>query len=225
VGLLMLMVTPCTDWYLVFTGIAKGNVSLATALLPLNFVLQMVLLPVYLAVFAQSLFTLDLWVLGGKIVTVLFIPLALAVLSGYSINWLKGPTWLHEKLPQVAMIQLLCLNLAIVAIFAAKGEALLQRPELLLLLLLPIGSFFVINFVLAQWLGQRLRLAYPEVVCLTCTTLARNSPVALAVAAAAFGDRPLIALTLVIGPLLELPIMALVTQILWRLRPQTSRDF
>lgn len=219
VGLLMLMVTPCTDWYLVFTGIAKGNVSLATALLPLNFVLQMVLLPVYLAVFAQSLVTLDLWVLGGKIVTVLFIPLALAVLSRYSINWLKGPTWLHEKLPQVAMIQLLCLNLAIVAIFAAKSEALLQRLELLLL---PIGSFFVINFVLAQWLGQRLRLAYPEVVCLTCTTLARNSPVALAVAAAAFGDRPLIALTLVIGPLLELPILALVAQILLRLSYRTS---
>jgi ACR3 family arsenite transporter len=32
VGLLMLMVTPCTDWYLVFTGIAGGNVVLATAL-------------------------------------------------------------------------------------------------------------------------------------------------------------------------------------------------
>ncbi|MBE9156461.1 arsenic resistance protein [Nodosilinea sp. LEGE 06152] len=219
VGLLMLMVTPCTDWYLVFTGIAKGNVGLATALLPLNFVFQIVLLPVYLAIFAQSLVTLDLWVLAGKIVTVLFILLALAALSRYSMNWLKGPTWLHEKLPQVAIAQLLCLNLAIVAIFATQGKALLQRPELLLLLLLPIGSFFVINFVLAQWLGKRLQLAYPEVVCLTCTALARNSPVALAVAAAAFGDRPLIALTLVISPLLELLIMVLVAQLLLRFRP------
>lgn len=48
VGLLMLMVTPCTDWYLVFTGIAGGNVVLATALLPVNLVLQVLLLPVYL---------------------------------------------------------------------------------------------------------------------------------------------------------------------------------
>ncbi|MGG6239320.1 arsenic resistance protein [Leptolyngbya sp. KIOST-1] len=219
VGLLMLMVTPCTDWYLVFTGIAKGNVSLATALLPLNFVLQMVLLPVYLALFAQALVSLDLGVLAGKIATVLLIPLALALLSRYGISWLRGPTRPHQKLPQVAMVQLLCLNLAVVAIFAAEGEALLQRLDLLLWLLLPIGSFFVINFVLAQWLGRRLRLAYPEVVCLTCTTLARNSPVALAVAAAAFGDRPLIALTLVIGPLLELPIMALVAHLLLRSRP------
>jgi arsenite transporter len=28
VGFLMLMVTPCTDWYLVFTGISKGNLPL-----------------------------------------------------------------------------------------------------------------------------------------------------------------------------------------------------
>ncbi len=28
IGLLMLLVTPCTDWYLVFTGMSKGNVEL-----------------------------------------------------------------------------------------------------------------------------------------------------------------------------------------------------
>lgn len=33
-GLVMLLVTPCTDWYLVFTGTARGNVTLGAALLP-----------------------------------------------------------------------------------------------------------------------------------------------------------------------------------------------
>ena len=42
-GLLMLLVTPCTDWYLVFTGLAKGDVALGSALLPLNAILQLVL--------------------------------------------------------------------------------------------------------------------------------------------------------------------------------------
>jgi ACR3 family arsenite efflux pump ArsB len=225
VGLLMLMVTPCTDWYLLFTGIAKGNVGLATALLPLNFILQMVLLPFYLALFAQSEVSLDFNVLINKIAIVLLIPMGLALLSRYAIGRLKGPIWLHQKLPQVAMVQLLCLNLSIVSIFAAEGATVLQQPDLVLRLLLPIGLFFIINFLLSQLIGRAIKLAYSEVACLTCTTLARNSPVALAVAAAAFGDRPLIALTLVIGPLIELPIMALVTQLLWRLRPQTSRDF
>lgn len=28
IGFIMLMVTPCTDWYLIFTGVVKGNVPL-----------------------------------------------------------------------------------------------------------------------------------------------------------------------------------------------------
>lgn len=170
--------------------------------------------------FAQSV-SLNLWVLSGKVATVLLMPLTLALLSRIFLVRLKGSAWLMQHLPKVASIQLLCLNLAIAAIFAAEGATLLQRPNLLLRLLLPISLFFAINFFLAQQVGRVLRLAYPDVVCLTCTTLARNSPVALAVAASAFSDRPLIALTLVIGPLLELPILALVAQVLLRFRPHS----
>lgn len=54
VGLIMLMVTPCTDWYLIFTDIADGDVPLATSLLPYNLVLQLILLPAYLYVIAGT---------------------------------------------------------------------------------------------------------------------------------------------------------------------------
>ena len=48
------MVTPCTDWYLIFTGISKGNVALGSSILPLNLVLQLVLLPVYVFLIGGS---------------------------------------------------------------------------------------------------------------------------------------------------------------------------
>lgn len=54
IGLLLLLVTPCTDWYLVFTAMARGHTGIATALLPLNLVLQLVLLPVYVMLLGQS---------------------------------------------------------------------------------------------------------------------------------------------------------------------------
>lgn len=44
-------------------------------------------------------------------------------------------------------------------------------------------------------------------------TMARNSPIALAIAVTAFSDQPLIALSLIIGPLLELPVLAVVSQV------------
>lgn len=36
IGFVMLLVTPCTDWCLVFTGTARGNVPLSTSPLPAN---------------------------------------------------------------------------------------------------------------------------------------------------------------------------------------------
>jgi len=59
-----------------------------------------------------------------------------------------------------------------------------------------------------------MKFPTPDKVSLSLTTLARNSPIALAIAMTAFIDKPLIALTLVIGPLLELPILAIITQLL-----------
>lgn len=53
-GLVMLLVTPCTDWYLVFTGLARGNVELGASILSLNLLLQICLPPVYLSAFFLS---------------------------------------------------------------------------------------------------------------------------------------------------------------------------
>lgn len=55
------------------------------------------------------------------------------------------------------------------------------------------------------------------------TTTARNSPIALAIAVAAFPDRPLIAVALVIGPLVELPVLAVLAQIV-RLRSPAKHE-
>ena len=48
--------------------------------------------------------------------------------------------------------------------------------------------------------------------------MARNSPLSLAIAVAVFLDSPLIALVLVIGPLLELPILSITANIRLGLR-------
>ncbi|MBF2072833.1 MAG: arsenic resistance protein [Synechococcales cyanobacterium C42_A2020_086] len=212
VGLIMLMVTPCTDWYLVFTSIAGGDVSLATALLPFNLILQIVLLPIYLLVFTSTLVELNPQVLFGSILWVLLLPLLIAFLSRRSADYRWGKEWLDCQVPKITALQVICLNIAIIAIFTAESRALFEHPGLLLQLLPPVILFFLINFWVAQTLGRQLQLSYATRVCLTYTTLARNSPLSLAIAASTFADRPLITLTLVIGPLIELPILILVSQ-------------
>lgn len=213
-GLLMLLVTPCTDWYLVFTGIAKGDVALASALLPLNAILQLVLLPIYLWGLGGSLVNLAPTPLLMSMIFVFLLPLGLAMVTRETLSkrWDQASWQIFLKRMETG--QLLALNGAIATIFAAEGKVILQQPTILLKLLPPLALFYSLNFVLIQGLGCLFQLSYSQLACLSCTTLARNSPIALAIAAAAFPHRSLISLALVVGPLIELPILALVSQVL-----------
>lgn len=212
IGFIMLMVTPCTDWYLIFTGIAKGNLALSTAILPVNLIFQIVLLPFYLLLFGGVTGTVELAFLAESVVAVLLFPLLLAILTKWLLKNRNGSvgnvTAITNALPVVF------LSLAIAAMFASQGQLLLNNWELMWQLLLPILLFFIVNFIIGQKTGKLLEFSYEDKASLTFTTLARNSPIALAIAMTAFPDQPLIALTLVIGPLLELPILAVISQLL-----------
>ncbi|MBI1294222.1 arsenic resistance protein [bacterium] len=215
VGFLMLMVTPCTDWYLVFTAISRGNLPLSMALLPVNLVLQLLLLPVYLFVLAGAVFPIDWALIFESIGLVLFLPLLAANTIRYLIVRYKSAHWLeHNVLNWVQPSQFGFLVLAIVAVFASEGQAILARPQRLLHLFQPVLLFFASNLTLALAVSRWLKSSFENFVSLTYTTLARNSPIALAIAVVAFPDEPLVALALVIGPLIELPVLALTSQVL-----------
>lgn len=47
-GVLLVLLAPCTDWFITFTHLARGDTGRAMTLMPLNLVLQLALLPVYL---------------------------------------------------------------------------------------------------------------------------------------------------------------------------------
>lgn len=100
------------------------------------------------------------------------------------------------------------------AMFASQGSYLLENLEIIYILIIPILMFFVINYVIGRLVGKFLKFTYEDSVSLSMTIIARNSPVSLAIAVRAFPNQPLIALALVIGPLIELPVLAIVSQIL-----------
>lgn len=214
VGLIMLMVTPCTDWYLIFTDIADGDVPLATSLLPYNLVLQLILLPLYLYLFAGELVALPLALLIESVVLVLVVPLILGGIARWGLRRRMGRRWFTQQfLPTLSPLQSIFLSLAIGAMFASQGEIVLDNPGLLALLALPVLAFYAINLGIGFGVGRVLSFSYEEMVCFNNTILSRNSPTALAIAVVAFPHEPLIPLALVIGPLLELPLLGVIAQV------------
>ena len=215
IGLVMLLVTPCTDWYLVFTRMSGGNVELGTSILPLNLILQIVLLPVYLMLFFGESSDMDPLMLLADMAVVLVVPFAVAMLARWAI---RGRKHLQAFVSTCGDdIQLAVLCLAVIMMFASEGKSIVDDPSMIILLLIPLATFFLASYMIASRLGRMQEFPEQDVRSLVFTSMARNSPLALAVAVASFPDQPLIALALVIGPLIELPILSLTA---WHLKHQ-----
>lgn len=214
-GLMMLMVTPCTDWYIVFTGIANGNVELGASILPLNLLLQILLMPIYLLIFFGSSVRFSVGTMLVNVLIVLIIPFLVAVLIKKLGKKTNMVAWLQNNGDN---IQLIFLCLAVISMFASQSTEVINNPGLLLRMMIPLLIFFAVNFILVRFIGAKEQLPQADIVALNFTTLARNSPLSLAIAVAAFPDRPLISLALVIGPLIELPVLGIIAGISKQIR-------
>ncbi len=196
-GLVIYFMAPCTDWYLGFTRLAKGNVELGAALLPINMVTQLVLFPIYLLIFDTVVaYKIDLYVLLEWFLQPL---LAAAVLRLLLERVIKQALLVCKVLIPVA------LTLLVGQIFAANINQLMTQLNVVPLLLLAIFIFFIVTYVLAELVAKYAKLDYPEHCLLTFTTGARNAPLMLGLAMVVLPNQPLIYVTITIGMLIEFP--------------------
>ena len=145
----------------------------------------------------------------------LMIPLLSSIIARkLIINKIGNNSFESKVIPKACDYQGYFLNIAIIAMFASQGKVLLENYQVLLILLVPILLFFIINFVIVRLVSSAINLNYQDSVALNLTTLARNSPIALTIAVATFPDKPLISLALIIGPLIELPLLFLISKTL-----------
>ena len=208
IGFFMLILTPCTDWYLVFTKLAKGDLTLSLSILPINLILQIILLPIYLVIFFSSANTMDYAQLAHSLLIVIVIPFIAAQIVKFILNH-----DLKEKATDVfSNMQIWFLALAVFCIFASQGELLFTNLDSVITIFVPLIIFFIANTIIDLLLCEKINFTYEEYASLTMTTLARNSPLALAIAINSFPGHELISIALVIGPLIELPVLYVVSR-------------
>jgi len=224
IGLMMLMVTPCTDWYLVLTALAKGNVELGASILPLNLLLQIVLMPVYLLIFYGGRIN----ILAGDVLLDVFIVLVIPFTLSFITKRLENR---NDKLKNIVekirdfdeKAEIIFLCLAVISMFASESKSLFDNPLMFLRMLVPMILFFIVNFIVVRFIGTKLKFNSYDLIPLNFTTLARNSPLSLAIAVAAFPDRPTISLALVIGPLIELPSLLFIVFIILNINKRKNK--
>ena len=217
VGLILYLVTPCIGWYLVFTELAKGDVELGVSLLFWNVLLQIVLMPVYMGLLAGTIVKIEVTDILHSVGVFLVLPLLLARATRMLLGVCAVSFEAVKERLRLPYLKTVILIAVIMAMFASQGDILFANPAVVLKMILPGLVFFGVAFALALVVGHLFNLRYPEVALLVFTTTARNTEASLAVAVTAFTS-PLVALTVVIGPSIELPILILILRILLWLR-------
>lgn len=214
IGFFMLILTPCTDWYMVFTKMAKGDLTLSLSILPINLILQIILLPIYLVLFFSTANSMDYSQLAFSLVIVIVIPFVAAQITKLVLN-----NGLKQKAAELmGSLQIWLLSLAVFCIFASQGVLLFENLNSIAVLFVPLILFFIVNTAIDLLVSEKINFTYSEYASLTMTTLARNSPLALAIAINSFPGHELISIALVIGPLIELPVLYVVSRFCLKIR-------
>lgn len=218
-GVVLYKLTPCIGWYLIFTDLAEGDVPWGVALLPWNLLLQIVLFPMYM------------WILVGKVVPVealtliksvglfLFLPFLAGWISRLLLIRWRGQEWVYGPFKRaMGEIKLWALVLVIIGIFSSHSALGIGDLGRIALVIFVITLFFVALFLIGLAVGKVFRLGYKDTATLVFTTTARNSEAVIGVAANAFPGHPLVIFAIVLGPVVELPVLVLLSRILLGLR-------
>lgn len=206
-GLLLVLLVPCTDWFITFSQLGGGDPARATAITPLNVVLQLALLPVYLwlmmdadvsAVFKP----VNVW----PALLVVLIPLAVAAASEIWFRKTAERGGVRERLAwgPVPLLSLVVF-MVVAANVAAVGEALSVVP----LVAGAALAFLVMSAIVAKLISVAFHLPVAQGRTLAFSFGTRNSFIVLPVALALPTGWDITAIVIVMQSLVELLSMVL----------------
>lgn len=213
-GLLIYFLAPCTDWFLSFTRMARGDTALGTALMPINMLTQLLLFPVWIWVAAKQTGMVDFAAIPDVMVVWFLVPFVTAQVARWLLERLLPQNLFNKICVGVGYLIPVVTALLIFQIFAANVTTIAAHLETFGLTLMAIFAFFIVMFFAADRLSRLFGLRYEERALLSMTTAARNAPLMLAMTAIALPEQPLIYAALVIGMLVEFPHLTALKQVL-----------
>jgi len=202
-GILLVLLVPCTDWFITFSQLGGGDTRLAIAFAPISLLLQILLLPLYLWLFLGDEFHLNLaqaemvWAFAGLIV----VPLILAFLTQkWSAKQAKG----ERVINFLAWFPVLLLAIVMFIIAISQVTIVMQSVSLLLHLLLIFVLFLAIAAGFSRLLSRLFKLSSPQGRVLAFSFGTRNSFVMLPIALALPASYELAVVVIVFQSLVEL---------------------
>src|SRR3989339_568566 len=219
-GCILLGVAPCTAMVLVWGHLARGNDGQTLVMVAINSLSMLFLYA-----------PLGGWLLGVNkmpipwqtiVLSVAFyvgLPLLLGYYSRKRLIAKKGLKWFEEKfLHYLTPVSICALLLTLVLLFSFKGELIINQPQIIFLIAIPLFIqtclIFAITYALAKW----LKLSYQDAAPSALVGASNHFEVAIATSVVLFGLSSGAALATVVGVLIEVPVMLILVKICLKTR-------
>ncbi|EIE97026.1 arsenic resistance protein [Saccharomonospora glauca] len=201
-GLLLVLLVPCTDWFITFSQLGRGDATRATALTPITLILQLLLLPLYLGLMADidfaSVFALaDVW----PALLVVLAPLGLAALTE---AWAKKSPSRGRTVERFGWWPVPLLAVVILLVATAHVSAVGDNLRLLPIVVGIAVAFLAAALVIAKLLSLAFRLPAGQGRTLAFSLGTRNSFIVLPFAFSLPAGWEVTAIVIVMQSLVEL---------------------
>lgn len=202
-GVLLVLLVPCTDWYITFTHLAGGDTGRAIAATPVNLIVQMGLLPVYLWLFMGSAF-LEIFAVG-PIVTVFQTLIAAPLVAAWLLErWAEARSGRDAVIDRLAWFPVPLLAIVVFRISASQVQTVTSSLPVLPQVAGVFVGFLVLALLAGLGLARAFRLPPRAGRALVFSLGTRNSFVVLPLALALSTEWQLAIVVIVFQSLVEL---------------------
>lgn len=180
-GILLVLMTPCTDWFITFTHLGGGDTKRAIAFSPVSLLLQLLLLPVYLWLFLGSEITTS--VVQRELILAFFGLIILPLMAAFiTQKWIEKREGREATLNAFIWLPVPLLALVVFSIAAAQVHVVIGSLGILPSLFAIFFAFLLIAGFLSVALSKIFSLPTNQSRALAFSLGSRNSFVVLPLA-------------------------------------------
>ncbi|MFA5451709.1 MAG: hypothetical protein WC231_06945 [Dehalococcoidales bacterium] len=206
-GILLVLLVPCTDWFITFTHLGGGDTKRAIAFSPVSLLLQLILLPVYIWFFLGSEITTS--VMQRELILAFFGLIVLPLVAAFvTEKWAEKREGREATLNAFGWLPVPLLALVVFSIAAAQVNVVIESLGVLPSLFAVFFAFLLIAGFLSIVLSKIFSLPTDQGRVLAFSLGSRNSFVVLPLAISLPSSFELTVVVIVFQSLVELFGMA-----------------